>query len=86
MTPGPWTARRAGKVLDTDARGQIYIHAKDVTIAAILDGEREGNASLIAAAPDLLQAAKDARALLVHATCPVDWLDAAIAKAEQVLS
>lgn len=38
-------------------------------------------ARLIAAAPELLQAARDARGLLAHAGCPVDWLDAAIAKA-----
>jgi hypothetical protein len=53
-TPGPWRVNRPERILGCDTRGQRYIHAKDVTVAAMLDGEREANAVLIAAAPELL--------------------------------
>lgn len=57
-TPGPWSIKQPKRILGCDTRGQLYLHAKDVTLAAILDGEREANACLIAAAPDLLQVAE----------------------------
>jgi hypothetical protein len=56
-TPGPWHVGRPKRILDMDARGAIYIHGKDVTIASILDGEREANAELIAASPALFEQA-----------------------------
>ena len=39
------------------------------------------DAHLLCAAPTLLAALIGARALLVHAGCPVDWLDAVVSKA-----
>jgi hypothetical protein len=60
-TPGPWTADK----YDSE---ELFIWAKDATICEINDPnsgqEREANAQLIAAAPDLAEAAKDA----------VDWM------------
>jgi hypothetical protein len=58
-TPGPWRVGRPKRILDMDARGAVYIHGKDVTIASVLDGEREANAKLLAAAPDGFEAAEN---------------------------
>jgi hypothetical protein len=56
FTPGPWSVRQPARVLGTDARGQRYVHAKDKTIAAILDGTAD-DAQLIAASRELYAAA-----------------------------
>lgn len=55
-TPGPWRANQPRYILGLKTQGQWYIHAKDCTVACSLDGDREANARLIAAAPELLAA------------------------------
>ncbi len=65
-TPGPWVAdwTRAGKtawkVVGADGRGVSTVLVSQDRPAA----EKEANARLIAAAPDLLEAAKDVTAML----------------------
>jgi hypothetical protein len=54
-TPGPWRVRAPATIMGCNTRGQRYIHAKDVTIACTLDGEKDANARLIAAAPLMLE-------------------------------
>ncbi len=95
-TPGPWIPRPSAHQreyshwIETATRETGQIHG---TIAAVLNAghpETEANACLIAAAPDLLAAAK--RALLAFELMfpsrpvsdhePMRMLDAAIAKAE----
>jgi len=77
-------------VVSGHTRGPWWTDGADVyTPIGIAAGEREANARLIAAAPELLEAAKGALAALTqHATFPADvaaarsFLAAAIAKAE----
>lgn len=94
-TPGPWrtsaarldkdaTAAMEGRVVEVSAHGWAQL-----AVVAVEHQKGEANARLIAAAPDLLAAAK-----AVFETCPVDYdinarwqatwdaLVAAIAKAE----
>lgn len=90
-TPGPWAWRKADRILGCDARGQHYIHAKDRTIAAMLDSEQEANAQRIVqcvnAHDQLVEALRHTR----HHLLDSHWfnehhyiirhIDAAIAKA-----
>lgn len=62
-TPGPWTAETLGTLPDEWNLGD-RISAAGVVIAATIESERidlhaKANARLIAAAPDLLEAAKN---------------------------
>ena len=54
-TPGPWVASRGGFLC------QIAINSESDTLAVVYgeNGENKANASLIAAAPDLLEAIED---------------------------
>lgn len=97
-TPGPWTVSHpaisfqitAGKIHVADAFAKVSAGISD---KYILESEAEANARLIAAAPDLLDACKQAvkRYCGCHNTedanwhgqsCPMPVLIAAIAKAE----
>lgn len=76
-TPGPWEAD-GGDVFSKEGRKYIAL-----TILDVPKKERMANARLIAAAPELLEAAKDALELLTGLTIPeVKKLQKAIAKAE----
>lgn len=85
-TPGPW------KAYVGDEQPQIFYkriiclieNNPDSYLSVVTQGaetchvdEYKGNARLIAAAPDLLEAAKIARMYLSH-----EWIERAIAKAE----
>lgn len=75
-TPGPWETY--------SAMSYIGVRSADAhkKIAGIqLGANDDSNARLIAAAPDLLDALEDCRLLLINCRCPVDWLDAVIARA-----
>jgi hypothetical protein len=77
-TPAPWWIGRPKRVLGNDTRGQRYIHAKDRTIAVMLDGTDE-DARCIAAAPELLAVAT----ALIHnddLQVAIDLARAALAK------
>lgn len=93
-TPGPWTTRLA-----KDASGDVGILARACCVAECFSdirrvneqayAERDANARLIAAAPDLLAAAKHAEKILAmvnpnegYPGGPLQQLRAAIAKAE----
>ncbi len=84
-TPGPWDVQ-VRQPIDGDAFFDIYQtdgHGNESAVACIgADAETAANACLIAAAPDLLAALKEA----VKYTHTTQWLhtacDAAIARAE----
>lgn len=88
-TPGPWRANQPRYILGLKTQGQWYIHAKDCTVACSLDGDREANARLIAAAPELLAALVELLAQVDEQANAMGWPDntpreqarAAIAKA-----
>lgn len=66
-TPGPWVADEAENewaVGDADGRIVAYLHQDDIDLLS----EREANAHLIAAAPDLLKALKAADEALAQVT------------------
>lgn len=92
-TPGPWSAEPMEDGCSVayrinDASG----YEVAVTSGRDSDGEEAANARLIAAAPDMLAALKEARDLLAGDLTGVEWkrachafvakADAAIAKAE----
>ena len=91
-TPGPWqiiqhTDRDDGKVHLAIANGKPDRCICRLSETKRVDHEDEANASLISAAPDLLEAARLVLAKLDHPTASVtafdaDKLRAAIAKAE----
>ena len=81
FTPGPWEIDRLGVVApDKLPRGQShrriarcyagYPYENDA-----LDAENEANARLIAAAPDLLEAADNALGVLIGCCAPADGID-----------
>lgn len=80
-TPGPWTVTSDGFIAaPSDQMNEGYY-------VASLHGyaERSANASLISAAPEMLEALMEARAQMQHLygkTNVLDRIDAAIAKAE----
>lgn len=84
-TPGPWAHDSGSTLVITEE----YIIA-DCTAAALPESEQEANARLMAAAPELLEACKDALEFidfLMHDSLVSDgetrnMLRAAIAKAE----
>lgn len=83
-TRGPWSfiaSPNRWSVLQVGSSGRWVIAGGTAWAIPGLQSEAEANARLIAAAPDLLEALREARVLLVHAACPIDWIDAAIAKA-----
>lgn len=78
-TPGPWLNKGSGLVENQDVLIEIY------------GGNREANAHLIAAAPELLKALEHAHALItalkdgghaINADSIIDMYAAAIAKAK----
>ena len=84
-TPGPWTAEYDGE--DAAFQCRVWQDRPDgFQVAAIIEGgdEGEANARLIAAAPELLQRAKEARDVLRRdgAVFLADHLEQAIEKAE----
>lgn len=64
-TPGPWSTRGSAR-----ERGTVYVEAGSPQwLLASVSGQgvaNEANARLIAAAPDLLEACRDAMAMLTH--------------------
>lgn len=84
-TPGPWTINRHGAIVGgdfteyTNGRGQSQI-AMATGAHNISDEERNANANLIAAAPDLLDALKRC-SKLIEGEVPSFVIDA-IAKAQ----
>ena len=96
-TPGPWYAVDNGHYIDIKISDDIYAPSvADVSASKFLEGgdNSKANASLIAAAPDLLEALKAARIDILTlyslsasgmAEPAEEWvseIDAAIAKAE----
>jgi hypothetical protein len=84
-TPGPWYADEGTDgafdiCVDKNARGRFMVICSGSGHSHFPE-ETRANGRLIAAAPDMLQGLRDARALLVHAGSPIEWLDAIIAKA-----
>lgn len=81
-TPGPWEAWKD----DEGAWGILKDHAFLTTAFdpdfGMVAGSSEANARLIAAAPDLLEALKDARYALYGNGAGNSKMDAAISKAE----
>lgn len=85
-TPGPWVAleQRGGGFYIRPA-GQVYLLAHIGDWIETHDGSHDANARLIAAAPDLLEAAKEAIEAIAggDAQSAVNALRAALAKAVQ---
>ena len=93
-TPGPWEARCIESqewAIDAPNGDPTIGYSSWTALASVYgsnDFRREGeavaeaNARLIAAAPELLEACKAARALTPDGTYTASVLDAAIAKAE----
>ena len=77
-TPGPWTAIADSG--DENADDGWYVLNDQETAIAV--GLYEPDARLIAAAPDLLDACRQARIVLFHNKDMRDTLTAAILKAE----
>lgn len=76
-TPGPWKSTTA--YIDIEVRTESYAL---VAVVTPIRCETEANASLIAAAPDLLEALMQMVACHDEPTCPaIDVAKAAIAKA-----
>jgi len=86
-TPGPW---KFGETPSLDGQGIAFeVDTDDFTIAHVYPAFDSGNAALIAAAPDMYEAAKAALAALSqNVVFPADiaaakkWLSDAITKAE----
>ena len=88
-TPGPWRAEKHPQHDHVHCSELWMIIAgepddcSDAEIAQVIAYEAEANARLIAAAPDMLEALKEARALLRGCIGEaIDRIDAALAKAE----
>lgn len=93
-TPGPWTTTHDEYGDEywfggSSGPGEHQIKGPDDEFIAVTDGEQSDNACLIAAAPDLLSAARLASASIKNAKLGGNWwepcvedLDKAIAKAE----
>lgn len=80
-TPGPWKVRRDENVFDV-----ITQNGNGITACSCADRidvkEDEANARLIAAAPDMLSALKEAQEIIQRTTGNVSWVvEKAIAKA-----
>jgi hypothetical protein len=86
-TPGPWTLGRFGSIQSSVGRpafkGTAYPQIALATLDDRGEEERDANARLIAAAPQLLAACKAALGAFERNDC-IDWNDLtrAIAKAE----
>lgn len=87
-TPGPWVCDNEKDMFDTDERTWIVTSADGLFLAAGIPWEREADARLIAAAPELLEAARLANQELIDlgqgssASPALRALWSAIAKAE----
>lgn len=87
-TPGPWELGTRRQVLATSKRGLLVAQIATGTVTSTIgssqidEEEAASNARLIAAAPDLLEALKDARFSLYGNGPGNPKIDAAIAKAE----
>lgn len=67
-TPGPWRAGDKGLCIKTSDGywvAELQLWGISYAKAALSDEERQANAQLIAAAPDLLAALEEARALIL---------------------
>ena len=80
-TPGPW-------VLDSGVSSNVVLidsNATNGAVGEIVDCRNRSDAILIAAAPDLLEALKVARHMIVKDGTPIGWsvsrIDEVIAKA-----
>jgi hypothetical protein len=80
-TPGPW-------ILDLGVYSNVVLidsNATNGAVGEIVDCRNRADARLIAAAPDLLEALKVARHMIVEDGTPIGWsvsrLDEVIAKA-----
>ncbi len=79
-TPGPWEVKPEGEILRVwEAQRPVSVGIADVCINRSIEAKgpseiEHANAHLIAAAPDLLTALKDAVAQ-VNCTVPLDWED-----------
>jgi hypothetical protein len=80
-TPGPW-------VLDSGVSSNVVLidsNATNGAVGEIVDCRNRSDAILIAAAPDLLEALKVARHMIVEDGTPIGWsvsrIDEVIAKA-----
>jgi hypothetical protein len=87
-TPGPWTAENFDAEIDPDGGGEVWSVWKDSNGSGAEIAARiceAANARLIAAAPDLLEAARlvvNYHALDDEISAPVRALHSAISKAE----
>ncbi|WP_025899082.1 hypothetical protein [Sneathiella glossodoripedis] len=88
-TPGPWKAAEQGDYGDFDGNSRVIL-GDDRRIAVVQHSgtdEDEANAHLIEASPDLLEALKHARLMIMNSGIDttgtaVPMYDAAISKAE----
>lgn len=82
-TPGPWAVSFGTDVYLHGERFEHNRHIADCDMDMDLGkDEREANARLVAAAPELLEALKYVRRFLRETDHDVEYVDAAIAKAE----
>lgn len=86
FTPGPWKVERAQRQTDFDETTVCFVNYGDgqplfVSSASNTHGDVEATAKLIAAAPDLLAAARIALDFLVSSEPGYEELKAAIEKA-----
>ena len=86
-TAGPWELCNKGDYGDFDGNSRVILgDDRRLAVVHVSDDETDANARLIAAAPDLLEACKDALDALYHAEDTMEplreSLRAAISKAE----
>lgn len=88
-TPGPWALRRGHSVVEIrTVAGLAVAQTTSDAYWQSFSAEADANARLIAAAPEMLEALKQAREYLRYSlgstseTNPYPAIDAAIAKAE----
>lgn len=85
-TPGPWDCRDGGVIVGGPfkewARGSAQSQVALVTLYDVYSDERDANARLIAAAPEMLEALKRVVAVADRRTVEFDAARSAIAKAE----
>jgi hypothetical protein len=68
-TPGPWTIQ-GSSINSVELRKNIAMYQRDISS---MDEEHQGNARLIAAAPELLEALRELLALLEEHQGEAQW-------------